>query len=282
MRKFGYVRVCTSKISLEAQVKALKRFGCSEIIYDYTKENMTTSPILEDLLKVLQSGDTLIVARTNFLSNSNSKQAEIIKGLKGVGVDFISLRNLINTKNPRGMLPISLLGNNHSDEFTLRYQINEREKKRIDTFEKSDRALSIKVEKYKQYMRNLEQKENEWLPFVKSLRPYISWSRIIVIINSHLSKHQAWSIPQLLKAVRAYIADGRLSAIVLDKAWPKKIDRSLFKKITEVKNIDVNSSPETICSYLKKMEITTPAGASEWYPEVIVKLLHAIYSKNRR
>lgn len=271
------------KALLNAQVKAMQRSGCSEVILDETKADSFSSQILDALLESLRPGETLTVVRKNSLCKSGARQAEIIRFLKGAGVNFISLRESINTENPRGMLPISLMGYDNSDGLTLEPKVNgcPAAVTPVTFIKKSDRVISEKINKHRDYMRLLEQKESEWLPFVKILRPYIAWSSVLSILNNDLSKEQKWSMPQLLKAVRAYIADGNLNSIVLDEAWQKRIDRNLLQKISKIKSANYSSSPEEICSELKKTNVYTPAGSREWHPEVIVKLLCIIDSKNR-
>ena len=106
---YGYARVSTKGQakdgnSLEAQEKALQAAG-AEIIYIETFTGKETDrPELDKMLKQLEKGDRLIVAKLDRIARSASKGIELIDGLlnKGVNVHILNMGVLDDT--PTGKL----------------------------------------------------------------------------------------------------------------------------------------------------------------------------------
>ncbi|MGX9596105.1 recombinase family protein, partial [Bacillus paranthracis] len=58
---FGYARVSTEEQNLDMQVDALTQFGVEKIYKEKLTGTRRDRPQLEDLLKVLRSGDKIVV-----------------------------------------------------------------------------------------------------------------------------------------------------------------------------------------------------------------------------
>ena len=101
---YGYKRVSTKKQakdgnSLEAQEKALIENGATKIYCDSFTGTKTDRPALNELMNIIQEGDTLIVTKLDRLGRSLSKTTELITELidKGVTVNILNLGVLNNT-----------------------------------------------------------------------------------------------------------------------------------------------------------------------------------------
>ena len=100
---YGYARVSTAGQAsggngLEAQVKQLKDAG-AEIIYSDTFTGTTMErPELVKLRQILQSGDTLIIARLDRLGRSVSQASAIISELieEGITINVLNVGVLSN------------------------------------------------------------------------------------------------------------------------------------------------------------------------------------------
>ena len=101
---YGYKRVSTKKQakdgnSLEAQEKALIENGATKIYQDAFTGTKTDRPELNELLRVVQPGDTIIVTKLDRLGRSLSKTTELITELidRGVTVNILNLGVLNNS-----------------------------------------------------------------------------------------------------------------------------------------------------------------------------------------
>ena len=103
--KFGYCRVSTDDQSLDLQVDALEKAGCS-VIYQETASGKAAAgrPELQQALKALRVGDTLAVWRLDRLGRSLSDLVQIVSELEQRGIGFESLTEKIETTSAGGKL----------------------------------------------------------------------------------------------------------------------------------------------------------------------------------
>ena len=101
---YGYKRVSTKKQakdgnSLEAQEKVLRENGATKIYCDSFTGTKTDRPALNELMGIIQDGDTLIVTKLDRLGRSLSKTTELITELidRGVTVNILNLGVLNNS-----------------------------------------------------------------------------------------------------------------------------------------------------------------------------------------
>ena len=100
---YGYERVSTkgqekNGNSLDAQEKALRENGATEIYCDTFTGTKTDRPQLNELVQILTKGDTLIVTKLDRLGRSLSKTTELITELleRGVKIHILNLGVLSN------------------------------------------------------------------------------------------------------------------------------------------------------------------------------------------
>lgn len=100
---YGYERVSTkgqekNGNSLEAQEKALRDNGAMKIYRDTFTGTKTDRPELNELVKILKDGDTLIVTKLDRLGRSLGKTTELITELlnRGVKIHILNLGVLSN------------------------------------------------------------------------------------------------------------------------------------------------------------------------------------------
>ena len=67
-------------------------------------------------------------------------------------------------------------------------------------------------------MERLNETAQDWVPHVRRLRPDLAWEDVVRIINGPLPEARRWTQSRLLRAVKAYVRDGFLSAEVLARA----------------------------------------------------------------
>ena len=111
---YGYARVSTKGQakdgnSLEAQEKALKEHGATQIYSDAFTGTKAHRPELDKLMKQISEGDTLMVTKLDRIARSATQGTELIQSLldEGVKVHILNMGLLDNT--PTGKLIRNIL-----------------------------------------------------------------------------------------------------------------------------------------------------------------------------
>ena len=108
--KIGYARISTRDQSLQLQVDALKAAGCEKIYQEVASGVKTARLVLDDLMKNLRGGDTLIIWKLDRLGRNLVHLRQTVEELKNREVTFISLSEEINTTTAQGMLFFNFFG----------------------------------------------------------------------------------------------------------------------------------------------------------------------------
>ena len=102
---FGYARVSTGDQDLSLQINELKAAGCEQIYTDKISGTKNRRPGLDECLKSLRPGDTLVVWRLDRLGRSMQHLVSVVADLKKRGIGFRSLRDgAIDTTSASGQL----------------------------------------------------------------------------------------------------------------------------------------------------------------------------------
>jgi DNA invertase Pin-like site-specific DNA recombinase len=105
----GYARVSTNGQDLDLQIKELKEASCKSIFTDKVSGAKSERPGLDDCLKTLRPGDTLLVWRLDRLGRSMQHLVSVITDLKSRGIGFRSLRDgAIDTTTASGELVFNI------------------------------------------------------------------------------------------------------------------------------------------------------------------------------
>jgi DNA invertase Pin-like site-specific DNA recombinase len=104
----GYARVSRAEQHLELQIDALEAAGCERIYRDQISGSKDSRPGLDECLRGLREGDTLVVWRLDRLGRSLTHLVETINGFKDTGIQFKSLQEEINTSTAVGTLMFHL------------------------------------------------------------------------------------------------------------------------------------------------------------------------------
>lgn len=108
--KLGYCRVSTDIQNLDLQRDALNAASC-ETIYEEKASGKNAERVeLENCLKALRSGDSLVVYRLDRLGRSLSDLIRIVTTLENRGVTFESLAEKIDTASAAGKLIFHVFG----------------------------------------------------------------------------------------------------------------------------------------------------------------------------
>ena len=110
---YGYARVSTKKQidnnSLESQKKLLEKFGAEKIYEDIFTGFSKNRPQLNELLSIVQTGDTIITTKLDRIARSIIHGKQIIQELKekGVKVHIIDFGGILDD-TPTGRLLLNM------------------------------------------------------------------------------------------------------------------------------------------------------------------------------
>jgi DNA invertase Pin-like site-specific DNA recombinase len=107
-RRVGYARVSTQGQSLEQQLAVLKAAGCVEVHGEKVSSTVPSQKrgALQEALRVLQPGDTLVVAKLDRLGRTQSEVVARLAVLSEEGVHVETLDGLLNTAALGRMAPL--------------------------------------------------------------------------------------------------------------------------------------------------------------------------------
>jgi DNA invertase Pin-like site-specific DNA recombinase len=105
----GYARVSTADQNLDMQVDALKAAGCHTVFTDVASGAKADRPGLDEALKYLRKGDTLMVWKLDRLGRTLAHLVKTVDELRDRGVSFRSLTDAgIDTATGTGKLMLNL------------------------------------------------------------------------------------------------------------------------------------------------------------------------------
>ena len=117
--KIGYARVSTQDQDPQLQLDDLKRVGCDDVFTEKQSGSGKERPVLEQCLRTLRKGDTLVVWRLDRLGRSLKNLVEIISTLEDSGIGFCSIKENIDTTTAGGRLVFHIFGALAEFEHTL-------------------------------------------------------------------------------------------------------------------------------------------------------------------
>src|SRR5438067_1604270 len=110
LMKIGYVRVSKQEQNEELQIDALKEAGCEKWFLDKMTGSKAERKGLNEALAYLRLGDTFVVWKLDRAGRSLTHLIELLKGLQGRGIEFMSLTEQIDTTTLGGKLIFHLMG----------------------------------------------------------------------------------------------------------------------------------------------------------------------------
>ncbi|WEV74243.1 recombinase family protein [Bifidobacterium sp. ESL0798] len=100
----GYARVSTLEQNEDLQVDALKKAGCEKIYTDHASGAKEHRPQLDEMLRALRKGDTVIVWKLDRMGRSLQNLVTLMNKFNDMGVGFKSLTENIDATTSGGML----------------------------------------------------------------------------------------------------------------------------------------------------------------------------------
>lgn len=109
MAVYGYGRVSRSKQETDLQLDAFKRAGVVDVVTEKWS-SVGSRPRLQERLRALRPGDTLVVWKLDRVGRSLIDLLDILNQINAAGASFTSLTQSFDTSTPVGRLIYSILG----------------------------------------------------------------------------------------------------------------------------------------------------------------------------
>jgi DNA invertase Pin-like site-specific DNA recombinase len=102
--KIGYIRTSKKDQNPELQRRDLEAFGCERIFEEQISSRKEERPQLRAALDYCREGDALVVWKLDRLGRSLGELIHLVNELQDRGVEFVSLRESLDTTTPGGKL----------------------------------------------------------------------------------------------------------------------------------------------------------------------------------
>jgi len=106
----GYARVSTQDQNTDFQVDALEKAGVEQVFKEQITGKLKERPELDQCLRMLRRGDTLIVWKLDRLARSLKDLVDIVQDLNEREIGFRSLTESIDTTSSGGRLVFHIFG----------------------------------------------------------------------------------------------------------------------------------------------------------------------------
>ncbi|WIO73370.1 recombinase family protein [Porticoccaceae bacterium LTM1] len=122
-QKVGYARVSSYGQSLEVQLEKLNEYGCDEIFQEKRSgKRADTRPALQECLKYVRPGESLVVCKLDRLARSVADLHKIVEQLESKKATLKVLDQEIDTSTSTGKLMFNMLGAIAEFENDLRHE----------------------------------------------------------------------------------------------------------------------------------------------------------------
>ncbi|MCC2459691.1 recombinase family protein [Bacillus mobilis] len=98
----GYARVSTSDQNLDRQINALTEYGCEKIVHEKLSGTIKEREGIEQVFELIRKGDVVCVESISRLGRKTLDILNIIKRIEEAGVQFVSLKENMDTSTPTG------------------------------------------------------------------------------------------------------------------------------------------------------------------------------------
>ncbi|KAF1298418.1 resolvase [Enterococcus sp. JM4C] len=121
MKIIGYARTTIINDDLDNQLTHLTKFNCHEIHHESCTDeaSQTEHADLASVLRLLQTGDTLVICQLHRLGKSTRQLTELMQQFQQTGIHLVSLQEGIDTRSESGKAYFQLMDGLATMECTL-------------------------------------------------------------------------------------------------------------------------------------------------------------------
>ena len=112
MSTYGYIRISSTDQNEDRQLDAMEKLQIPKenLFIDKQSGKDTARPSLQKLLKIVKTGDTVIVESVSRFARNTRDLLELIDKLTAKGVEFVSQKENIDTTTPTGKFMLTVFG----------------------------------------------------------------------------------------------------------------------------------------------------------------------------
>lgn len=108
--KIGYVRVSTQEQNEARQVALLEEHGAEKLYIDKASGKNIKREAFQEMMGFVRSGDTVIVESISRIARNVRDLLNIVTKFEEKGIEFISLKENIDTTTPQGRFMLTVFG----------------------------------------------------------------------------------------------------------------------------------------------------------------------------
>lgn len=108
MERIGYVRVSTAEQNTARQEDSMAALGVTTVFTDKLSGKSAERPGLKEMLAYVRRGDTVVVSEISRLARSTRDLLNILDTLKAKQVEFVSLKENIDTTTAQGRFMLTV------------------------------------------------------------------------------------------------------------------------------------------------------------------------------
>ena len=108
--KIGYIRVSTQEQNTARQEVLLEQLGVKMVYIDRMSGKNTDRPELQNMLQYVRQGDIVVVESISRFARNTRDLLELVEQLTAKEVEFVSLKEAIDTSTPAGKFILTIFG----------------------------------------------------------------------------------------------------------------------------------------------------------------------------
>ena len=108
--KIGYIRVSTVEQNIARQEVIMKKLDVEKIFIDKISGKNMERPMLKEMMGFVRSGDIVVVESISRFARNTRDLLELVDQLVAKGVQFVSMKEKIDTSTPSGKFMLTVFG----------------------------------------------------------------------------------------------------------------------------------------------------------------------------
>ena len=108
--KIGYISVSTVEQNIARQEVIMKKLDVEKIFIDKISGKNKERPMLKEMMDFVRSGDIVVVESISRFARNTRDLLELVDQLVAKGVQFVSMKEKIDTSTPSGKFMLTVFG----------------------------------------------------------------------------------------------------------------------------------------------------------------------------
>ena len=108
--KIGYIRVSTVEQNIARQEVIMKKLDVEKIFIDKISGKNKERPMLKEMMDFVRSGDIVVVESISRFARNTRDLLELVDQLVAKEVQFVSMKERIDTSTPSGKFMLTVFG----------------------------------------------------------------------------------------------------------------------------------------------------------------------------